>query len=373
VILVLKPEMTGKERILAALRQEPVDRVPWVPLLVPSTIAGFPKDAPHRVAEAQRAVGCDIWTQAVADRIGQWLPNPRSYIYRLQYFVDGDIVTGFETPEGTITGRQRSGVGGSISAPVEYMLKTPQDLRVYRYVLENSFLFVADYTDNYKWEEKIIGEDGVITDATVGMPPYQMLITLLAGVESTNELQSEVPELFDEVMEIMHRQNLLQIRETAKRSKAEIFISSDNTSLTTISPKTYGKYCASQLSEYADVLHRYGKLHVIHMCGKLHSLTEQINASRFDCAADIAPSPTGDMELWEAAEALPNLAVKGGIGPETFISDDPEVCYSKAIEILEKTRGRLGVLLGSGGSIPSGTSIENLRAITKAVEEAGYA
>jgi len=369
----MKPEMTGKERILAALRRQPVDRVPWVPLLVPYTIAGFPKDAPHRVPEAQRAVGCDIWTQTVVDRIGLWFPDAKSKINRIQYFEDGDVISGYETPEGTITERQRSGIGGSMNAPVEYMIKSTKDLRAYKYVLENSYLFIADYREHYAWEEKAVGQDGVITDVTIGMSPHQMFINMLAGVEHTYDMQADDQELFDEVMEIMHQQNLLQIKETVRRSKADIFINSDNTSWTTMSPKIYEKYCARQLSEYADLLHEYGKLHVIHMCGKLSYLTEKIAPCRFDCVADIAPGPTGDMELWEAAEALPDLAVKGGIGCDTFISPDPRDCYEKAREILERTRGRLGLLLGSGDSVPNGTSLENLRAVTKAVEEFGYA
>jgi len=363
--------MTGKERILAALRCQPVDRVPWVPLLVPYTIAGFPKDTPHRIAEAQRTVGCDIWTQSIADRIGLWFPKPGSKIKRIQYFENGDIITGYETPEGIITDRHRSGIGSSMNAPVKYMIQTPQDLRVFRYVLSKSFLFIADYTDHYAWEEKLVGDDGVITDVGIGLTPHQMFINFHAGVEHTYELQSEEPELFDEVMEIMHQQNLKHIRETAKRSKADIFISSENTSWTIMSPAIFDKYCAAQLSEYADILHEYEKLHVIHMCGKLSYLTENISACRFDCVADVAPAPTGDMELWEIADALPKMAVKGGIGCDTMISEDPRVCYDKAVECLEKTRGRLGVLLGSGDSVPNGTSIDNLRAITKAVEVAG--
>ena len=367
----MKPEMTGRERILAALRRQPVDRIPWVPLLVPYTIAGFPKGAPHRVAEAQRAVECDIWTQAIADRIGLWMPKPGKKIKTIKYFTDGDIVTGYETPEGTITERQRSGIGGSLNAPVEYLLKTPADLRVYKYVLENSFLFVADYTAHYEWEEKTVGDDGVITDVSIGLSPLQAMLNLLAGVENTYDMQSEEPDLFDEVLDIMHRNNLHQVKETAKRSRAEIFISSDNTGWTTTSPTGFGKYCQEQLSEYADILHEYGKLHVIHMCGKLSYLAERIAACRFDAVADIAPAPTGDMELWEAAGAFPNMAVKGGIGCDTFISSDPDDCYRKAAEILEKTRARPGVLLGSGDSVPNGTSMENLKAVSRAVREVG--
>jgi uroporphyrinogen-III decarboxylase len=367
----MKGEMTGKERILNALRRQPVDRVPWVPLLVPYTIAGFPKGAPHRVVEAQREVGCDIWTQAIVDRVGLWMPKGKSKIEKIQYFEDGDIILGYKTPVGTITERQRSGVGGSLNVPVEHLLKTPEDLRVYRYVLENTFLFVADLTDHYDWENKLVGEDGVITDVSIGLSPFQMLINILAGVENTYALQSDEPELFDEVMELMHRNNLIQIQETIKRSKADIFVNSENTSWTTISPKFYQQYCRKQLDEYSNILHEYGKLHVVHMCGKLEFLKDEIANSSFDGVADIAPAPTGDMELWEAAKNFPNLAVKGGIGCDTFITGDPSICYNKAVEILERTKGRPGILLGSGDSVPNGTSIENLRSVTKAVEEMG--
>ena len=367
----MKAEMTGKERILAALRKQPVDRIPWVPLLVPYTIAGFPKEAPHRVAEAQRAVGCDIWTQTIADRIGLWMPKPGSKIGKILYFVDGDVVSGFETPEGIITERQRSGIGGSLNAPVEYLLKTPQDLRVYRYIREHSFLFTADLTDHYAWEDAVVGDDGVITDVSVGMTPIQVFINLYAGVENTYLMHAEEPELFDEVMQLLHSQLKLQMIETVKRSKADIFINSENTSWTTMSPELYEKYCTDQLNDYSDILHEHGKLHVVHMCGKLKCMYEQIAAGKFDAVADIAPPPAGDTELWEAAEAMPGIAVKGGLGCDTLISDDPGDCYEKAKEILEKTRGRPGILLGSGDSVPNGTSMENLRAITKAVEDFG--
>ena len=367
----MTPEMTGKERILAALRCQPVDRVPWVPLLVPYTIAGFPKDTPHRIAEAQREVGCDIWTQSIADRFGLWMQKPKSRINKIQYFTDGDIVTGYDTPLGSITERQRSGIGGSLNAPVEYLLKTTNDLLIYRYILENSFLFVADMSDHYEWENAIVGDDGVITDVGIGLTPFQTFINFLSGVENTYNLMADDPDLFEEVLDIMHHNNLIQIRETARRSKADIFINSENTSWTTMSPHCFGKYCTSQLNEYTAILHEYGKLHIVHACGKLSYLCVQFAACHFDCIADVAPAPTGDLELWEAAEAFPNHAVKGGIGCDTFIADDPKFCYDEAVNVLEKTRGRNGILLGSGDSVPNGTSLENLRAITKAVKEAG--
>jgi len=363
--------MTGKERILAALKRQPVDRVPWAPLLVPYTIAGFPKEAPHRVAEAMREVGCDIWTQAIADRYGAWLLKSNSKITPINYFENGDIITGYDTPEGIITERQRSGAHGSMNAPVKHMIETPQDLKAYRYVLANGFLFVADLTDHYKWEEAVVKEDGVITDVGIGLSPFKMFIEFLAGVENTYYLLADEPELFNEVMELMHKQRLKQVKETAKRSIAHIFVSSENTSSSTMSPDLYKNYCAQQLSEYSDILHQYGKLHALHMCGKLSLLSQEIAPGRYDAIIDIAPAPTGDMELWEAVEKFPNKAVKGGIGCDTFIAQDPQACYHKALEVLEKTKGKPGVLLGSGDSVPNGTTMEHLRAVTKAVKEAG--
>ncbi len=361
--------MTGRERILAALRRQPVDRVPWAPLLVPYTIAGFPDDFPHHVADAQRAVGCDIWTQAVGDRFG--ISFPMGEVKTFSYFEKGDLISGYETPVGRIFERHRSGVGSSLNAPVKPLLETVEDLKVYLYVLENSMNFVVDFTNHAEWEAGRIRDDGIAADAGIGMTPFKTFIELLAGVENTVYFMVDEPELFDEVMTKMHEQRLDILRQVASQSAADVFVNSENTSWTTMSPANYDRYCKQQLDDYTNVLHEYGKIHCVHMCGKLKFLADGIAQNHFDAVIDIAPPQTGDTELWEACELFPNMAVKGGIGCETFIDPDPKVCYRRACEVLERVKHRPGVLLGSGDSMPNGTTIGNLVAIRRAVDDCG--
>lgn len=362
--------MSGKERILAALRCEEVDRVPCVPLVVAYSAGAFADDMPHYIPDIMRAAGLDIWTQYAADYKRSVVPLPDSGITLIRRFVDGDLLLGYETPVGTITERYRSGAFNSLNPHVEYLLKTPEDLKVFYYVREHSVPRLIDLREHYRWEKRQIGDDGIcVSVISQEMSPFKNFIELIAGVENTYYLMQDEPDLFDATMELMHEQNKELIRQAAARSEAEVFLQSENVSTTTESPTMYQDYLLDPLNDYADIIHDTGKLHVVHMCGKLKLLEKELLAGRYDAIGDISPSPTGDTELWEAAEMWPNKAVKGGLECHDFIAEDPETCYRKAMMILERTRGRNGVLLGSGDSVPYGTTIEHLNAIRRAADD----
>ncbi len=57
--------MTSRERILAALNREPVDRIPFVPLLDYYTLRDMPSEIPSEVIGAARALGCDLMLRHV--------------------------------------------------------------------------------------------------------------------------------------------------------------------------------------------------------------------------------------------------------------------------------------------------------------------
>lgn len=363
--------MTGRERILSALRGEEVDRIPWVPLIVPYTIAGLSQSVPHMVVETLDYFGCDIFPRGSGDIFAVQLPKSDSRITPFLKYVDGDQVTGYITPEGTIAARWRSIGYGAMTGPVEYLIKTIDDLKAYRYFLQNMVYYYADLSDHFEFEQSIVGDKGVLCDAGIGFTPIQYFLEMLCGVENTYYLMSDAPELFDEVMDMMHQNNKAMLAHIARNSKAEVFSHQENTSSTTMSPAIFERYCLSQLNEYSKIFHNEGKLHVIHMCGKLKKLSHLIAKCECDAITDIAPAPAGDTELWEAKALFGGKLVTGGIGTDTFINSTPEQCYESGAEILKKLKGSRGISLGSGDSVPYGTSAENLFAFRQAVLDFG--
>lgn len=69
--------MTGRQRLLAALQKKPVDRIPWAPMLVPYTVAGFPESTPHTLPDFGEAMGCDLFMRY--GRVAQAIPIPKPF------------------------------------------------------------------------------------------------------------------------------------------------------------------------------------------------------------------------------------------------------------------------------------------------------
>jgi hypothetical protein len=361
--------MTGRERILAALRKQPVDRIPWVPLIVPYTIAGFPDDAPHVIPEFMEYIGCDCFARH--GRVVNVIPFPKPFSrikYSLEY-KDGDRILRIQTARGTLESRERCMGDGRIPVYIKHLVSTVEDLKVFLFYLENTILMVRKDLRLYERERSAIGDRGILS-VNVEFTPIQSFLEQLSGLENTYLLMTEAPEIFDRVTDLMHTRNMYKIKKMAE-SPAEVYIHYENTSSTMMSPRIFRKYCLPQLNEISDLLHDHGKLHLIHMCGKLSAFRDVFQQCRFDGMTDVAPSPTGDLELWEALELYPGKVITGGIDATTFAMSSPATCYERTVEIITKIKASPGALLGSGDSTPCGTSLENFKAIRRALDDVG--
>ena len=77
---------------------------------------------------------------------------------------------------------------------------------------------------------------------------------------------------------------------------------------------------------------------------------------------DVAPPPTGNCRIPEAAAALGarNKLMSGGIECNTFVLQYPDLFERRVRELVESIKDKRLYLLGSGDAVPQGTSAENL-------------
>jgi uroporphyrinogen-III decarboxylase len=209
-----------------------------------------------------------------------------------------------------------------------------------------------------------------------GMTPFKWFVEMAAGIENTYYLTADCPALFEEVLDMMHAANMAELKQSLENNEAhcsaDVFYHSENTSWTTESPSIYEQYCFDHLEDYSSLIHSYDKLHLIHMCGKLSRLDEQLKKGSYDGILDMAPAPTGDVQMWEAKDLFGDKVYTGGIECNTFTRATPKECYEKTCEIIEKTKDQKGILLGSGDSVPYGATIEHFRAIRQAIDDNKY-
>lgn len=376
--------MSSRERLMAALRHEETDRIPWSPLISGYFSLGLPEPLRGNDIETQRAVGADIMERLLSLVYHPSLPaaipafqatgmDPVETVIHCDKVEMREIRKGdqlqrvYETPIGTLKetyeGRNSS---PWMMFPVEYKIKTLEDLKLYRYIVEAQ-QYQPTY-DRFIRTSQEIGDDGLAT-TPAPISPFQMLLEVELGVEQFHYFLADYPEEMEELMELMHAKNLEACGIIAE-SPAEVVIIYENTSTSYMSPYMYPRYILRHLNDYADLFHEAGKIVLIHMCGKLKDVAEEIGQGRYDGICDIAPPPTGDLDLAEAKRMWgDHLVATGGIDATAFASLSPERMKEHVWEILERIAPYRGVILGSGDAVPFGTPLETLRSVTKTVRE----
>ena len=364
--------MNSRERILAAMRGESVDRIPFTPNLNGYNIMSMPKRF-HSMAryDVLKDLGIDL---LVRFRVGSRLrppiiliPPPEGGASALSslfargwaasmpvtdqikvkpHYENGAMYVTLDTPKGSLRcGWQNTPECPDFPFPIEPLLKSIEDVRIYRYVLDHTVVEPA-YEE---LEETLaaVGEEGTC-EANGGSSPVQEMIEMLMGMENFYPfLMIEHPQEMEELLE-----HLLEIRKQEYRvladSPAPVIVTGENTSTTISSPAIMAQYEFPALDAYSEILHAKGKIHMVHMCGKLHNVVHLLKAAQFDGIHDLAPPPTGDFDFVEDRKRVQasGKCICGGIDCTAFARLGLEELMEYIKRRLEDPDTRLGTLAG---------------------------
>jgi uroporphyrinogen-III decarboxylase len=385
-----KEQMSSRERILAALQAQPVDRIPFVPLIDTYTVMDMPAHIQQAMQAgaregywqgmlaAIREIGCDILLRHVPVlKSASSTPHLNGFGFYEPPVVtssrmDGSLlVETLETPVGTLTGTWGfTEMHGGIPHPVKHLVTNHDELKIFAYAVEHLSLekLEPDF-ENFVNAEKAIGDAGIATTSFQNTPLMD-LIEHCWGLENTYFLLHDYPDEVGAILDRLHQVQRL-IVESIAESPAKVIIEYENTSSTLLSPRMFRQYCLPLLNEYADILQANGKIFLVHMCGKLAAFAGDLALGRFDGIADISPHPTGDFTLDEAVTTLPGKIVIGGIDATTFIDPDLGQVEEKIAGLIGRIKQYPGVLLGSADTAPRGTPLETFQLIQHLVETAG--
>ncbi len=384
-------EMSPRERILAALRGQPVDRIPFVPLIDTYSLLEMPDEVQRAmqsganegywqgILAAVREIGCDIMLRHVyvtksaggaphLNGFGQFKPP----VYTSSRMEGSTLIETLETSVGTLSGSWGfTEVHGWIPHPIRHLVNNLDELKIFAYAVEHLAREKPepDFENFYK-AEQALGQAGLATTSFLNTPLMDLIETCW-GLENTYYLLHDYPREVEAVLDGLHEVQRKTVEGIAE-SPASVVIEYENTSSTLLSPTIFRRYCLPILNEYADIFKSAGKIFLVHMCGKLKAFQSDLASAHFDGIADISPLPTGNFTLDEAAAALPGKIVIGGIDATTFIEPDVEQTRAKIAALLEKIKPYRGVLLGSADTVPRGTPLETLRMIQHLVSTVGW-
>jgi hypothetical protein len=310
--------MKGRQLFHRVVNRQSPGRLSWTTLVDDVTRSVMPEDV-RRLSplEFYRMIGCDIL------QLGNYglskelsVPSPsRLLCPDVKQEVVGEDGGPLDDPEGELDGDIAIGQGGPTASrtvslrrvtpwgtlttvlkhdhPVVHPVKSLEDLRVLRAIWEASdYIECQGMEEAFARVERQIGDDGMYVP-WLDPSPVQSLLEYEMGAANFYFLLEDHRNEVEELLAVMHAKRLQEYEILARRTPAEVVIAMENTSSTLISPRLYRQYSLPQIRDYVDVLHRYGKKAVLHMCGHLKALLPVVRETGLDGINAVTPPPVG--------------------------------------------------------------------------------
>jgi hypothetical protein len=368
--------MSSRERLLAALRGDAVDRIAWSPCVDGYFLSSLPADRKLDAQAFHEEIGSDAMLRHVplyvstAPATGGRPGNPRVES-RVAPLEDGTLRFSYETKLGTLVEQLRWNPTSPFTPWfIERKLKTLEDIEVYMHALETTSLIPQP--EPFRAAVARLGDAGLASTSGPASP-MEHLINNEMGLENFTYALADDPETMEQCLALMHERNLEAYAILAE-SEAEVVISYENLSTTLTSPTHYTRYDQKHCNDYAAICRAGGKTYLTHMCGRLSGFAGQLSQAAQDGFIDVAPAPTGDVAFGEAkAGWAKDKLLVGGIDATAFtgLSAKEMRVYvrERLAEIEAAARGFHKFILGSGDALPSGAPVPVVRAVGEAVRD----
>jgi len=357
--------MKPRERWLAALRLEPVDRLPFWPKLN----AAYPR--------GQRLPFRDMELEAIHDWIGSdkhvAIPGCIKEVRRRTSVetstCDGMQRTLFKTPCGTAEAVNKFDARSQSWHPVKFPVQGREQIGIMTELFRDCAVELdREGLEKARARARELDQEAVTSNG-VGESPLMYWVEWLAGVENAHymlhDYRAEVEELFEQ----MHRVLLRKMELTCENSPCDLLYLGENTSTTLISPSQYRTYCYRYIEEYARIARDAGRLLVLHMCGHLEALLPHLARLPVAAFEAFTTAPVGNTSLAQGRAACPDKCLIGGTNAVLWTRRAGEI-----IARLEQELGRLphhrGIVVTSAGVMPPLCRPETIKAVCEWVK--GY-
>ena len=343
--------MTPRQRVLAVLRGEPFDKVPF-------TI--YENKIPQCSVERRlRNEGLCIVNRRVPVYV---IERPNCSTTICHYEEDGcpRIRVRISTPVGEIYEVREP--AAFTQWTVEYLFKRPEDYRVLRYFVQDQV--VRPNYEAFSRAEAWMGDD-VILRANVGGVPLHEIMVHWMGLEKFAE---EWADRRDEVLalEKLMRDKLRDVYCVLAESPITHANFGGNLVPEVMGVPRFKEFCLPLFEECAEVLHSRGKLLGTHMDGNNRAWADLLGASSLDYIEAFTPAPDTDMTLTEALEAWPDKVLWINF-PSSLHLASIEKIKQTARQIVDAALQTRRIVLGITEDIPEDRWQENLLAISEVI------
>lgn len=387
--------MTDRERMLAAIRGEAPDRIPFVPRLE------FWRRAHLRRGTMPAGLG-ELSLMEIADRLslGYYSVIPdftavageldmADYglgIFRLPSLLfepvlesverrvtrrGRETVVEYETPAGvirtaTVMTEEMLDAGVSVPWRTEYAIQQPGDFAAAGHIF--SHVKIVPRLERYQQQRRQAGERGLVVGWISGSAcPIHHIMRELMPVEQFFYALRDCPKRIFALAEQMEPY-YQQLRAIGLLSDAEVVFLGGNYDDAITYPPFFREHILPSLRGYAEKLHGRGKYLLTHTDGENRRLIPLYLETGFDIADSVCPHPMTRLTLDQLLEAFAGrITLMGGI-PSVLLCRDsvPGEAFRRAIDDLIERHGRRPrFILGVSDMVTADADWDRLRYIAE--------
>ena len=386
--------------MLATIRGEPSDQIPWAPRMdlwyiahrargtLPRQWAGL--DMVELSAEldvACHAVGADFTLSGGRDLSlrGLGIDNHQDYPYRvelrglpLESSDDGvDLKTRIATPAGDIfTHLHRSPemakAGISLPFVKSYPIESVDDFEAMAHVFEH--LAVVPTPEAYRAFHERVGDRGLaVARGPVAASPIHLMLHELAAMDRFFYLYHDERKAMLRLAERM-TPFFEATLEALVACGAEVVFWGANYDQDLTWPPMFAADIAPWLRHVSDRLHAAGKLVLTHTDGENRDLMPLYRSCGFDVAESVCPAPMTRCTLADIRVGMgPTTTVFGGIPSVSLLEDSmDDRTFRNYLDDVMSSLGRGDHLIfGVADNVPPDAKLERLETIKERIERFG--
>lgn len=350
--------MTGRERLMAAMRGEPVDRVPiWLregfPITEPLADAdsfgsGWQADPAYRALYDEIIpFADDFHNWGAGDLGGDWgrwsnrfLMVPPQYIHSEETQVTRDlrrIVETVDAPCGPLTSVDEFRRGHNTAWHVKTLVESVEDLKKLAEVpYDFDTSCVEGIVAGYQRARAQVADRGALR---ISLSSPIVSISGCMKLETFLEFSLTEKALFHELLQEITRRNLILVDAVFGECEMDTTVNvggSEQCTPPMMPPEAYAEYVSPYDGQLVDRLHEYGVLVNCHCHGKVSRGLRSMAEMGFDATDPVEPPPAGDVTYAQAREIVDGRVTL--VGNLEF----GELCFAEPQHIRERVREILG-------------------------------
>lgn len=179
-------------------------------------------------------------------------------------------------------------------------------------------------------------------------------VVKLVGYENLCYMSIDEPEFVQEIFDAVGSRFVKYYEICSAYNSVGALISNDDWGFNTqtfLSVNDMRKFVVPWHKKIADTIHAAGKPVILHSCGMLDSVMDDItDVIKYDAKHSYEDAIRPVEKAYEKYGG--KIAILGGIDVDFICRSTPEEVYNRAVSLLEQTRSKGGYALGSGNSIP---------------------